>query len=73
MPFDGHAWLGGAKVIRAKLRYNQPFRVINGEYAGERGAIVGIDPHTQPEPTYTVELYECEPNAEIPESSLESM
>jgi hypothetical protein len=69
--FDGHAWLKGAEVSGAKLRYNQYVRVIAGQYAGRVGAIVAIDPRTKPEPVYTVEIYDDDPNAEIPESLLE--
>ncbi len=69
--FDGKAWLKGAAVSRAKLRYNEYVRVVAGEYTGQVGAIVGIDPCTKSEPIYTVEIYDGDPNAEIPESYLE--
>lgn len=69
--FDGRAWLQGAAVPGAKLRYNQRVRVTSGNCIGEIGWIVAIDPAVQSEPIYTVELQDGDPNAELPESSLE--
>jgi hypothetical protein len=61
----------GGEVAGAKLRYNQQVRVTTGEYAGEIGWIVAIQPSAGAEPLYTVELIDGDPNAEVPESSLE--
>ena len=68
--FDGKAWLKGAQVSGAKLRYNSRVRILTGEYAGEFGWIVAIEPMKDSEPTYTVEADE-DPNLELPESALE--
>jgi hypothetical protein len=69
--FDGKAWLKGAEVAGAKLRYNQRVRVTNGEYAGETGWIVAIVPSADAEPIYTVELLDRDPNAQVVESFLD--
>ena len=67
--FDGKAWLAGETVSGAKLNYNQRVRAVTGEYEGEEGWVVGIEPRDV-EPIYTVEFPEAHPCAEVPESSL---
>ena len=67
--FDGKAWLAGEKVSGARFSYNRVVRAVRGEYEGQEGWVVGIEP-LDPEPIYTVEFPESDPCAEVLESDL---
>ena len=67
--FDDRAWLAGETVAGAKLGYNCQVRAVGGEYEGQEGWVVGIEP-LDPEPIYTVEFPDSHPCAELTESLL---
>ena len=62
-------WVDGTSIAGVLFPYNAHVDVISGPFAGQDGWLVGVDP-TGPEPIYTVEIQDGEPNAEVPQSSL---
>lgn len=71
IPPEGKAWLRGERIAGVKLLYNQRVRVKSGPDAGAVGWIVAVDVRSAPEPVYTVEIEDGNPNEELAESSLE--
>jgi hypothetical protein len=62
-------WVDGTPIPGVLFPYNAHIDIVSGPYAGQHGWLVGVDSRGT-EPIYTVEIYEGEPNAEIPQSFL---